>query len=208
MKDLREWLAAAEAIGELAVLRGIPWDLDIGVITEMASRRNDKPALLFDDIPGYPSGYRVLSNVVGSRGRLALTMGFPTDLSLREMLAEWRRRSRELKLLPPRFVDSGPLMENALFGEEVDLLRLPVPKWHERDGGRYMGTADAVITRGPEGDTRAGGWPRPQAQQAAMPESTWTNLGAYRLMVNDRNHLALSMGLHHHGHLHMDAWHR
>jgi len=188
MSDLRQWLSKAEAMGELAVLRGVNWDLEIGVITELAGRQPGKPAVLFDEIPGYPSGHRVLANSIGSVGRFGMTMGFAPGMSLAEMVREWRRRSKELKLLPPRFADTGPVMENSMVGEEVDVLKLPVPKWHERDGGRYIGTGDAVITKGPNSD--------------------WVNLGTYRLMINDRNHLALSIGESHHGHLHMDEWHR
>ncbi|HLE01904.1 MAG TPA: UbiD family decarboxylase, partial [Dehalococcoidia bacterium] len=75
MRDLREWLDKVEGLGELRALRGVPWDLEIGVITEMVGRQWEKPALLFDDIPGYPSGFRVLSNSLGSRRRFALTFG-------------------------------------------------------------------------------------------------------------------------------------
>ena len=30
------------------------------------------------------------------------------------------------------------------------MLKFPVPRWHELDGGRYIGTDDLVITRDPE----------------------------------------------------------
>jgi len=49
-------------------------------------------------------------------------MGLPPDLTLLEMVREWRRRSKETPLLPPSLVDSGPVMENVMTGEEVDLL--------------------------------------------------------------------------------------
>ncbi|HKZ50180.1 MAG TPA: UbiD family decarboxylase [Dehalococcoidia bacterium] len=187
MKDLREWLARAEALGELKTLKGVHWDLEIGAITEMVGRQLEKPAILFDEVPGYPPGHRVLVNALGSRNRYAMTVGFPEGLSVIEMVQEWRRRSREMEVLPPRVVDSGPVMENAAFGEEVDLLKFPTPKWHEGDGGRFIGTGDVVVTRDPEGD--------------------WINLGTYRLMLHDRNRAGLAIAPGHHGRWHLEGWH-
>ena len=187
MRDLREWLDKVEGLGELRALRGVPWDLEIGVITEMVGRQWEKPALLFDDIPGYPSGFRVLSNSLGSRRRFALTFGFPLDTSRIEMVRECRRRAKEMGMLPPRFVDGGPVMENTLVGEEVDLSRFPAPKWHEKDGGRYIGTGDMVITTGPDGG--------------------WVNVGTYRAMVQDRNHVTIENPPTRHGRRHLREWH-
>ena len=186
MSDLRDWLAEAEGLGEVRVLRGIPWDLDMGAITELVGRQRERPALLFDDIPGYPSGHRVLTNPVGSWSRFALAMGLPPGLGAMQILQEWRSRSKEMRLLPPRFVASGPVMENVLQGEEVDLLKFPVPKWHEKDGGRFIGTGDVIITRQRDGD--------------------WVNLGTYRVMVHDRNRAGLMVVPIHHGYWHMQEW--
>src|SRR3990172_13407391 len=71
-KDLREWRARAEALGELKTLKGVHWDLEIGAITEMVGRQLEKPAILFDEVPGYPPGHRVLVNALGSRNRYAM----------------------------------------------------------------------------------------------------------------------------------------
>ena len=81
MSDLRDWLAKVEAMGELKTLEGVPWDLDIGVITELLVRQREKPAVLFDKVPGYPPGHRVLINPIGSKGRFALTLGLPASPS-------------------------------------------------------------------------------------------------------------------------------
>jgi len=187
MSDLREWLAKAEAKGEVKTLKGVPWDLDIGVISEIVERKIDMPVLVFDEIPGYPPGYRVLLNAIGSMDRFAMTVGFPQGLSTVELVQEWRRRMKEAQLLPPKVVDSGPVMENVDVGEEVNVLKFPAPKWHELDGGRYIGTGDMVITRQPEGG--------------------WLNFGTYRVMVHDRNHLGLMIGPGHHGRWQMEKWH-
>ncbi|HKZ51276.1 MAG TPA: UbiD family decarboxylase [Dehalococcoidia bacterium] len=186
MADLREWLAKVEELGELRTLRGVNWDLEMGVITEMAGRQLGKPAILFDDIPGYPPGFRVIVNTTGSLNRFALTSGFPVGIKEVEMVQEWRRFFKRMDLLPPRLVDSGPVMENVDLGEDVDLLKFPIPKWHEKDGGRYIGTGDVIITRGPDGG--------------------WVNLGTYRAMLHDRNHIGLAIEGGHHGRWHMNEW--
>jgi 4-hydroxy-3-polyprenylbenzoate decarboxylase len=75
------------------------------------------------------------------------------------------------RLVAPNVVSQGPILENVVEGDDIDLLSLPAPQWHEEDGGRYLGTAHLVITR----DIDEG----------------WVNLGCYRVMVHDRNTLAL-----------------
>ena len=33
-------------------------------------------------------------------------------------------------------------MENVMEGEAVDLFKFPAPRFHDGDGGRYIGTGD------------------------------------------------------------------
>ena len=74
-RDLREWLERVEAIGELQTVRGATSEEDIGAITEMVDHAAESPAVLFDDIPGFEPGYRVLVNGMGTRRRQAITLG-------------------------------------------------------------------------------------------------------------------------------------
>src|SRR5438132_11090074 len=76
-QDLRDWIEIADEMGELKTLKGCDWHLDIGAVTELVAHKEDGPAVLFEDIKGYPTGYRVLSNSLASRKRLALTLGLP-----------------------------------------------------------------------------------------------------------------------------------
>src|SRR2546422_10009798 len=74
-RDLRDWMAAVERIGELKHINGADWDVEIGTITELGHHRGERShALLFDDIKGYPKGYRILSITLNTVKRLALTM--------------------------------------------------------------------------------------------------------------------------------------
>lgn len=34
-------------------------------------------------------------------------------------------------------------------GDDIDLLKFPVPMWHEQDGNRYIGTGGCVIQQDP-----------------------------------------------------------
>src|SRR5216684_2129483 len=67
-----------------------------------------------------------------------------------QLVDEWERRMDSVVPVPPEIVASGPITENVLEGDAVDIWKFPTPKWHEEDGGRYIGTGDNVITRDPE----------------------------------------------------------
>src|SRR5437867_10135341 len=109
--DLRQYIEKVEELGELREARNAHWDLEIGGITELAQHRINGPAVLFDDIPDYPSGYRVLSNSMGSASRTGLVLGLPTGLSFKELLPLWRERSKKIEPIPMRYVNDGPIME-------------------------------------------------------------------------------------------------
>jgi UbiD family decarboxylase len=88
----------------------------------------DGPLLLFDNIPGYPKGFRIAANVLASARRFALALGLPTNAPKLEILKAWRNKIRDLRTFAPTEVSSGPLTENILEGEQVDLEIFPTPK--------------------------------------------------------------------------------
>lgn len=180
--DLRDWIQQVDAIGELSKIEGCDWNLEIGALAEVAGRGQNSSALLFDGIRGYPQGYRVLVGMVESLRRAALTTNLPTDITRNEFIAAWKERLNNPVLIPPEYVDESPLFENVFTGNDVDVLRLPVPKWHEEDGGRYIGTAHVVVTQD--------------------PDEGWVNLGVYRTMVHDRDRLAVYISPGKHGRIH------
>ena len=77
--DLRDWIAQMEAAGELQKVSGADRKEEIGGIVDIYQRQTDRPALLFDDIPGYPKGYRVAANILTGVKRIALTFGMPAE---------------------------------------------------------------------------------------------------------------------------------
>ena len=179
--DLREFLDQVRALGELKEIPGAHWNLEIGALTELFAEESRTPALLFDDIPDYQKGRRVLSNVLYSPGRQALALGVAPELRGIPLVLEIKRRLAEMKLLPPTEVKSAPVMQNVLAGSAVDVGKFPAPQWHEKDGGRYIGTFDAVISRD--------------------PDSGYVNVGTYRVQLHDANTVGLWMIPGKHGNL-------
>jgi 4-hydroxy-3-polyprenylbenzoate decarboxylase len=187
--SLREWIDIVEDFGELAHPKGADWNLEIGAISEIDYKKRG-PALLFDDIKDYPTGFRVLTSSTNSPKRLGLTlrMGIDhSDASLVEQLRgspnKWVENSKNY---PPRYVTESPLFENVMEGDDVDLMKFPTPFWHADDGGRYIGTGVAVAT--------------------IDPDEQWVNLGAYRSMLIDKNHVALGAVPGKHGYIHIQKW--
>ena len=124
-QDLRAWLAALEAAGELTVVRGAEREQEIGGIVDIYQRAAGSPAVLFDDIPGYQGGYRVVANILTSVRRINLTLGLPIDGSAIDLVRYWRTYMKEAKTIPPRTVEAGPLLDNVASGRDIDLLEDP-----------------------------------------------------------------------------------
>jgi 4-hydroxy-3-polyprenylbenzoate decarboxylase len=167
--DLREWIARIESLGELQHVTGAHWDLEIGTLSEINYRRKPPAALLFDEIVGYPRGYRVLTGSMSNARRMAVTLGLDPDLDTARLIQELRGKPMQWEAAAPRFepevVKTGPIFENVVERCNVDLTRFPAPRWHEHDGGRYIGTGVAVIT--------------------SDPDTGRINVGAYRMMIQE-----------------------
>ena len=63
-------------------------------------------------------------------------------------------------------MNTGPVYENVMEGDAVDVNKLPTPQWHEGDGGNYIGTECVIIVKDPDND--------------------WVNLGTYRVSVREK----------------------
>ena len=163
-RDLREFIAAAERIGEMRTVEGADWNLEIGAIAELNYERLG-PAMLFDSIKDHPKGYRILTNAMDSLRRSLLALDLPVDLDMDGALDAYEKRIASYRPVPPVEVKDGPVLENTFRGEEINLWKFPTPKWHEGDGGRYLGTGCVVVMRDPDSGT--------------------VNFGCYRVMVQD-----------------------
>jgi 4-hydroxy-3-polyprenylbenzoate decarboxylase len=184
--DLREWLAEAERLGEVRTVRDASWQEDIGLVAEAILRAENGPCVVFEDIQDCPKGYRLLLNMFAGRRR-NMTLGFPVDLTKWELSDGYRAAYlSSQKNIPHEIVETGPIFENVLLGDDIDVTKFPSPIWHEKDGGRYIGTGTYSITQD--------------------PDEGWYNAGAYRGQVFDKTTVGILMAAGHHGAIHCDKY--
>jgi UbiD family decarboxylase len=190
MEDLRGWLKKIEAMGQLKSVIGASADLEIGIISELNGQRRG-PALLFDEIPGFRKGFRILTGSITNAKRLSATLGYGDITNDQELVARLEGKMHEFERKASDFtvkvVDDAPVLENRWQGKDIDLFQLPAPKWHEHDGGRYIGTGCVVITKDPDGGR--------------------VNFGSYRLMLQDQRTVTLHMSPAHHGAINIKKFH-
>lgn len=189
--DLRKWLDEAKEAGEVQTIVGADSYLEIGAASQLNYRRKVPKAIIFDDIPGHERGYRVLTGSVSNPKLLGMTLGLGADLddlalveALRGKPQEWLRSISDF---PAVEVKDGPIFENIIAKEDVNFLKFPSPKWHEGDGGRYIGTGCGVVT--------------------VDPETGVLNVGAYRIQIQDEGAaLTINIESGKHGAQHVRRW--
>jgi UbiD family decarboxylase len=189
--DLREWLVQAEKSGQLQHITGADANLEIGAAGQLNYRRRRPRALLFDEITGYRPGERVLTGSVSNSALLGMTLGLGDGFSDTELVEALRGKPTQWRTAAANFptveVASGPVFENVVAKGDINFLNLPCPVWHDLDGGPYVGTGCAVITRDPDDGT--------------------VNLGAYRIQVQeDGASVTVNIESGKHGMQHVRKW--
>ena len=178
--NMRGFINSLEEMGEIKTFQGVDLNLEVGALTELAAEK-EGPALLFSHFNGYPEGFRIISNVFRTCRRTALPMGLPTDLKGVDFLHAWKRKLATFKPVPVQQMEGGPIFENQLGEDDIDLYKFPTPTWHELDGGPYLGTGCGVITKD--------------------PETGKINIGTYRVMIQGKNRVSVKMNMGKHGRL-------
>jgi 4-hydroxy-3-polyprenylbenzoate decarboxylase len=164
-EDLRQWIAEARKLGEIREVPNLSYEREIGMLAEMALHEDAADCFIFTDVPGTIAGSRLLVNFFGGK-RKNMTLGFPTDLSKIELSEGFRTHFMgPMRRIAPTYVSDGPIFENVITGDAVDISRFPAPQWHETDGGRYIGTGCFNVMRD--------------------PDDGWINCGTYRVMIHD-----------------------
>jgi len=188
--DLRAWLREARELGELKEVAGADWNLELGAISEMNVKKDPNPALLFDEITGYPKGFRVLTCSTSSPGRLSSILRLGVEKSHQALVRKLRGKPAAWQADAPNYdpviVEAGPVFENVQGDRKVNLFAFPSPLWHEKDGGRYIGTGCCVVTRDLDSD--------------------WVNVGTYRVQIHDERHVGLDMIPGKHGAIQYDKY--
>jgi UbiD family decarboxylase len=150
--DMRAWISLLDKKGELRrVTAEVDWDREIGAISRRILEKRG-PALLFENIKGYKNGRctKLFVGAFGTPSRLALGLGLPRDVANRAVVQYVMKKNRET--IAPVVVTTGPVKDVIVRGDAIDQTEFPVPKWHYLEGGRYIHTFSAIVTRDP--DTR------------------------------------------------------
>lgn len=165
LKDQREFIKLLEKHGEVQrIKQEVDWNLEAGAILRRTYERS-LPAPYFLKIKGYPSDKSAFGGTTASHKRVALAWGLPANSTYQE-LEEFYLKGRDHPIKPTH-VKSGPCKEVVITGDKVNLFDFPAPMLHEGDGGRYLNTWHAVITKD--------------------PDTGWVNWGMYRSMIHTKN---------------------
>src|SRR5262249_60831606 len=96
LADRRAFIEACQSVDAWRVVEGIDWNLELAALTEATAELiPEPPLLLFDNIKGYPAGYRVVSLLIASYKRAALALELPPDRRRLELARLRERRSQE-----------------------------------------------------------------------------------------------------------------
>jgi UbiD family decarboxylase len=166
--SLEDYVEAVGKHEQVLTLPNVKLDVEIGSIAELLAERSG-PLLLCTDLPGADQRYRVAVNVMHTAPRFALAMGIDPASHPLDIVRGWRSLVRS-PLIDPVPADGSRLYSGAS-RQSDDLSDLPKPRWHEKDGGAYIGTGDMVVIKDPDSD--------------------WVNVGTYRCAVVDDNRLTL-----------------
>src|SRR5580704_468179 len=166
-KDLREFIGLVDQLGALRRINGADARFEVGGITEVAAGSPDCPALLFDNIKGFSSGFRIFTNATTNVQRASLALGLDPALRPLDALKAWMEKRKDLRPLPPAVVKNPAWRENSISGRDVDIGRFPAPIWHKHDGGPFIGSGSLVIMRD--------------------PDTGWINASIYRIQVHGKN---------------------
>lgn len=172
--DLRSFLEMIEKQEDgdfLRVKRKISREYELAAVVAKLESDRRVPVLMFEKVEG--SDFPVVVNVLGSRSRIASSLG----ITSKELLARFHAAVDNPIL--PKTVKNAPVQENIIQGENVDLSRIPLMRYHDTDVAPYL-TAGIVI--------------------AKDPESGSYNLSFNRLMLKDRNRLGIFMTVGKHLH--------
>jgi UbiD family decarboxylase len=186
-QDLRDWIRGIEAAGQLKTIKGAEPKEEIGAFVDIYQRKMGNPALLFDEVPGFPKGHRVIANILTSVPRINIALGLSATASEMELIRWWRDYMRNAPSHKPRAVNGGPLLENVLEGKDVNIQSIPTPVWHERDGGPFIGTACMVAMKD--------------------PDTGWVNYGCYRIQSQGPDRATVFMSPGKHGRIIMGKYH-
>jgi 4-hydroxy-3-polyprenylbenzoate decarboxylase len=169
-RDLREFIAQLEALGELKRIRAeVSPKLEMTEICDRVLKAGG-PALLFEKPAGHTMP--VLGNLFGTTRRVALAMGMKDSAGdplealrdigrllaflkepeppkgFRDVMERWLPIGRQVMHMAAKEISSAPCQQVVWEGKDVDLGRLPVQTCWPDDVGPLI-TWGLTVTRGP-----------------------------------------------------------
>ena len=173
-KDLREWIDDLEERNDLKrITAEVDWDEEIGAITREISSQFG-PALLFENIKGHRQTLcrRLFTNGTGTRERCAGC----SEFQRKPLTVSWCPSSKIASQTgAAAHREQGPVKENIVKGDAVDLFQFPVPKWNPHDGGRFIMTSASIVTKD--------------------PDTGILNAGTYRGMIGKKNTIGVLLAM-------------
>jgi len=145
--DLRDFIALCEKDGDLKrVTAPVDWDLEMSHIAKLVEEK-DGPSLLFENVKD--SKGSVMFGAYSNTKRLAKVLGQPANTSMCNLSRAWMEQSIG-EVIRAKEVETGPIFENVIEGDDINIFDLPSPKFYEKDGGRFIGTACFMVVEDPE----------------------------------------------------------
>jgi 4-hydroxy-3-polyprenylbenzoate decarboxylase len=187
--DLRGWIEALRQAGELQEIDAeVDWECELGTIARKAFGQGNGPALLFKNIKGYngPNARcrQVFTGGLSNYSRVAMMLGLPKDAPVTDMVRATRHYLGQR--VTPVTVKTGKVKEVVLKDKQIDLFELPIPKWHRQDGGRYINTFQATVTKDPDTGVH--------------------NVGIYRGMIGQKDTIPVLLWRPQHWGVHFQKW--
>jgi len=168
-RDLRDWIQKLEKEGDLLrITEEIRPEPDVGAIMRAATDIQG-PGILAEKISGFESP--LATCLLAAWRRVALALDLPKDTSPSQMVKVWIDRIYDNPPVKAKVVTDAPCKENILMEEKVNLFQFPIVRINKNDASFYI-TKGLCISKDLDSD--------------------WTNVGIYRMMVLDKNRIAVS----------------
>ena len=168
-RDLRDWIQKLEEEGELVRIKDeINPEPDVGAIGRAVGDIAG-PGILAEKVTGFE--IPLATCLTGSWRATALALDLSKSTSRRDMVKVWMDAFNRYPV-KAKVVSNAPCKENILTGEKVNIFQFPISRINPNDASFYISKGMSITK-----DLKSG----------------WQNVGIYRIMVLDKNKVAISV---------------
>lgn len=167
-KSFRTYVEQLEKAGEISHIKTkVDWDGEVGAITRAVYKRKG-PAMIFENVKDTKIG-TLFCGAMHEGKKFGMQYDIGADIHEHYEFLSTRMKADPID---PIIVKKAVCQEHVIQGDDIDLWAFPTPKWHPKDGGRYLGTLACEITVDPETGT--------------------PNVAIYRMMIEGKNKLGFN----------------